>query len=74
MPQSSTLSMGMDVQKDSRSSWMLGSSAPMLSEKCHTFSRPLHKKGYKEARVTSLRLNNRSPSTTLVSNKSLSQF
>jgi hypothetical protein len=45
MPQSSTLSMGMDVHKNSCSSWMPGSSAPTLSEKCPTFSMPLKKEG-----------------------------
>jgi hypothetical protein len=74
MPQSSTLSMGMDVHKDSRSSWIPESSAPTLSEKCHTFFRPLQKKRYKEERVTSMRWNNLSTATTLASNKSLASF
>ena len=63
MPQSSTLSMGRDAQKDLRSSWMPGVLAPTVSEKCHPFFRPLHKKGCKEARVTYMRLDNRSTST-----------
>src|SRR5437016_2842477 len=54
-----------------RSSWIPGSSAPTLSEKCHAFFRPLPKKGFKEERVTSIRLNNLSTSTTLESNTSL---
>jgi hypothetical protein len=63
MPQSSTLSMGRDVQKDLRSSWMPGVLAPTVYEKCHPFFRPLQKKGCKEARVTHMRLDNRSTST-----------
>ena len=54
-----------------RSSWIPGSSAPTLSEKCRAFFRPLPKKGFKEERVTSIRLNNLSTSTTLESNTSL---
>ena len=49
---------------------MPGSSAPTVSEQCRAFFRPLHKKGCKEERVTSMRLNNLSTSTTLESNKS----
>ena len=74
MPQSSTLSMGMDVQKDSRSYAIPGSSAPTLSEKCHPFLRPCHKKGCKEDRVTRMRLHNLSTSTILASNTSLESF
>src|SRR5262249_3935134 len=54
-----------------RSSWMSGSSAPTLSEKCRALFRPWHKKGCKEERVTRMRLHNLSPSTTLASTKSL---
>ena len=74
MPQSSTLSMGMDVQKDSRSYSIPGASAPTVSEKCHPFFRPWHKKGCKEERVTRMRLNTLSPATTLASNQSLASF
>jgi hypothetical protein len=74
MPQSSTLSIGMDVQKDARSYAIPGSSAPTLSEKCHPFFRPWHKKGCKEDRVTRMRLHNLSPSTILASNTSLESF
>ena len=74
MPQSSTLSLGMDVQKDSRSSWMPRSEAPTWSETCHAFFRLLKKKGCKEDRVTSMRLNNLSTSTTLASNQSPASF
>ena len=44
-----------------------------MSEKGHAFLRPLKKKGFKEARVTRMRLDNLSTSTTLESNKSLSR-
>ena len=54
-----------------RSSWMPGSSAPPLSEQCRALFRLWHKKGGKEARVTRMRLDNLSPSTTLESKKSL---
>ena len=53
-----------------RSYWIPGSSAPTLSEKGNAFLRPLKKKGFKEARVTRMRLDNLSTSTTLESNKS----
>jgi hypothetical protein len=54
-----------------RSYWILGSSAPMLSEKCNVFLRPLKNKGFKEERVTTMRLDDLGHSTTLESNKSL---
>src|SRR5215510_16353615 len=53
---------------------ILGSSAPTLSEKGCAFFRPWHKKGCKEERVTRMRLDNLSTSTTLESNKSLKVF
>jgi hypothetical protein len=43
-----------------------------LAETCNAFLRPLKKKGCKEERVTSMRLDNRSTSTPLESNKSQS--
>jgi hypothetical protein len=42
-----------------------------LSEKCNAFLRPLKNKGFKEERMTRMRLGNLSTSTTLESNKSL---
>jgi hypothetical protein len=42
----------------------------MLSKKGHAFLRPLKKKGFKEARVTRMRRDNLSTSTTLESHKS----
>jgi hypothetical protein len=42
-----------------------------LSEKCNAFLRPLKKKGLKEKRVTTMRLDDLGTSTTLESNKSL---
>ena len=54
-----------------RSYWIPGSEAPMLSKKCNAFLRLLQKKGFKEARVTRVRLDNLSTSTPLASNKSL---
>src|ERR671927_786596 len=50
------------------------SSAPPVSEQCHPFFRPWHKKGCKEDRVTRMRLHNLSTSTTLASNTSLASF
>ena len=45
-----------------------------MSEKCNAFLRPLKNKGFKEERVTRMRLSNLSTSTTLESNKSLSDL
>ena len=42
----------------------------MLSEKGNTFLRPLKNKGFKEERVTIMRLDNLGKSATLESNKS----
>jgi hypothetical protein len=42
----------------------------MLSEKCNVFLRPLKNKGFKEERVTTMRLDDLGQSTTLESNKS----
>jgi hypothetical protein len=53
-----------------RSYWIPGSEAPTLPEKCNAFLRPLKNKDFKEERVTSMRLDNLSTSTTLESNKS----
>jgi hypothetical protein len=44
----------------------------MLSEKGNAFVRPLVNKGFKEERVTTMRLDNLGKSTPLESNKSLS--
>ena len=41
-----------------------------MSEKCNAFLRPLKNKGFKEERVTTIRLDNLGTSTTLESNKS----
>ena len=41
------------------------------SEKHNSFLRPLEKKGFKEERVTTMRLDDLGKSTTLESNKSL---
>jgi hypothetical protein len=46
----------------------------MLSEKCHAFSRPLKKKAFKEEMGTKVELYAIVTSTTLASNKSLSQY
>jgi hypothetical protein len=43
----------------------------MSSEKCTAFLRPLKNKGFKEERVTTMRLDDLGKFTTLESNKSL---
>jgi hypothetical protein len=48
--------------------------APTLSENHNAFLRLLKKKGFKEERVTKVGLDYIGTSTTLESNKSLSQF
>jgi hypothetical protein len=53
-----------------RSYWIPGSSAPTWSEKGNAFVRPLTKKGFKEERVTTMRLDDLGTSTTLESDKS----
>jgi hypothetical protein len=45
-----------------------------LSEKGNAFLRSLKKKGFKEAKVTRMRLDNLSTSTTPESNKSLDHY
>jgi hypothetical protein len=50
---------------------MPGSSAPTVSEQGNAFLRPLKNKGFKEERVTAMRLDDLGTSTTLASNKSL---
>ena len=45
-----------------------------MSEKGNAFLRPLKNKGFKEERVTRMRLSNLSTSTPLESNKSLSDL
>jgi hypothetical protein len=45
-----------------------------LSEKCNAFLRSLKNKGFKEERVTTMRLDDLGQSTTLESNKSLIRF
>src|SRR5262245_12819774 len=64
----SIVSLMMD--KTRRSYWIPGSYAPTLSEECHSFLRPLTKKGFKEERVITIGLYAIGKSTTLESNKS----
>ena len=45
-----------------------------MSEKCNAFLRPLKNKGFKEERVTTMRLDDLGKSTTLESNKSLANY
>ena len=54
-----------------RSYWIPGSYAPALSEKRDSFFRLLKNKGFKEERMTKVRLYAIDKSTTLESNKSL---
>ena len=55
----------------SRSYWIPGSYAPVLSEKCNAFSGLLKNKGLKEERKTTVGLDTIDTSTTLDANKSL---
>jgi hypothetical protein len=55
--------------KSSHSYWIPGSEAPTLSEKGNAFLRPWKNKGFKEERVTRMRLDSLSTSTPLESNK-----
>jgi hypothetical protein len=57
-------------QKTQRSYWIPGSYVPTWSENCHSFLRPLKKKGLKEGRVTKVGLVDIGKATTLESNKS----
>jgi hypothetical protein len=57
-----------------RSYWIPGSYAPALSEKCNAFLRLLKHKGFKEERMTKVRVYAIGTSTTLESNKSQSRL
>ena len=57
-----------------RSYWISGLRLQCCLRSTISLLGPLQKKGCKEERVTSMRLHNRSTSTTLASNKSLSHF
>jgi hypothetical protein len=74
MPQSSMLSKGMDVQKDSTLFLDAGVFGSNVVREVPYFLRPLPKKGCKEDRGTRMRLNHLSPATTLASNQSLASF
>jgi len=50
---------------------MLGSAASPVSEKGNAFVSPVNKKGFKEARVTTMRGDDLGPSTPPESNKSV---
>jgi hypothetical protein len=54
-----------------RSSWIPGSAAPTVPEKCTAFSSPLKNKGFTDEKVTTMGLDDLDTSTPLESNKSL---